>query len=63
MAKKKAQSAIEYLFMIALALVVVLVVISHFLNPRAGTINRVGRMESSIDRSVGSELQDLMSSS
>ena len=63
MVRRKAQSSVEYLFMIAVALVVVFLVIAHFLSPRAGTINRVGSMESSIEGNIGSELHDLMSSS
>lgn len=61
--RRRGQSALEYLFMIAAALVIIAVFLHKFFSPRTGTIREIGETESNVESSISSELSSMMNSS
>lgn len=60
---RRAQSSMEYIFMITLALVVVYLIIKTFLNPRTGTVKKAGETINGTVEEIGSTINSMASQS
>ncbi len=56
---RRAQGALEYLFVLAIAVVLIAVFMKKFFDPRAGTIKRVGSEQNSIEHHINETLQNM----
>jgi len=56
---RRAQASLEYLFILAVALVLVAVFLKKFFDPRSGTVKRMGHFESDLEENVTSVLNDM----
>ncbi|NJE48720.1 hypothetical protein [Thermococcus sp. 9N3] len=57
---RKAQGAIEYLFMAAVSLVVLVFILKKFLDPRVGTVKKVGNISNVTNQELNSSLDELL---
>jgi len=55
---RKAQSTLEYLFVIALALILILVLFRTFLDPRVGTLKKVGNQQGYIESDINETINN-----
>jgi len=60
--KRKGQSALEYLFMLAITLVLIVIFVRRFLTPRSGTLHKLGSLSSQMEDSITSNLDNMISS-
>lgn len=58
--KRKAQGSLEYLFMVAIALVMIFVFVRKFFDPRFGTIRRTGELQNSIESEISTDIESVM---
>ena len=61
--KKTAQASIEYIFMIALMLVVLVYILKKFLDPRVGELKKVGKISENTSSKINSTLDKLINRS
>ncbi|MDK2914624.1 MAG: hypothetical protein PWQ79_1539 [Thermococcaceae archaeon] len=59
--KQRAQGAVEYLFMVATALIIIAILIAKFFNPRSGTVKKVGEMQAETEEKINDTLNDQLS--
>ncbi|AHL22041.1 class III signal peptide-containing protein [Thermococcus nautili] len=57
---RRAQGAIEYLFMIALSLVVLVFILKKFLDPRVGTVKKIGNISNGTSQNINSSLNEFL---
>lgn len=54
--KRRGQGSIEYLLMMAIAIVMILVFVRRFFDPRMGTVKKTGHLASSIEEKVSDNM-------
>ncbi|WP_157727219.1 class III signal peptide-containing protein [Thermococcus profundus] len=59
----RGQGSLEYLFMVAAALVIVAILMTKFFNPRTGTVHKLGNTASNVEQDIDSSLNSMISSS
>ena len=57
--KKKGQSSIEYILAIVIALVVILVLLRTFFDPRTGTIKKVGTQQNVLESEINKTINNI----
>ncbi|NJE10115.1 hypothetical protein [Thermococcus sp. MAR1] len=63
MKKFRAQASTEYIFVVAMSLVMLLFIIRKFLEPNVGTVKRVGEISNSTQEKVDSNLTSMLNES
>lgn len=58
--KRNAQGSLEYLFMVAIALVMIFIFVRKFFDPRFGTIHKTGELQNSIESEISTDIGSAM---
>lgn len=58
---RRAQASIEYIFMFILVLVVILIALKGFIDPRTGTIRKEGKFMNKTINKIASSLNSMIS--
>jgi len=59
--KRSAQASIEYVFMVTIALVLILLFLRTFFDPRAGTVRKVGKFQNDTEAKISDEINKTIS--
>ena len=60
---RRAQASLEYLFMLAVTLVLIVLLLRRFFDPRVGTIKRTGEFESDVEKNITSAIENIANGS
>ncbi|AFL94386.1 hypothetical protein CL1_0171 [Thermococcus cleftensis] len=55
---RRAQASLEYMFMIVIAIVMIVLAIRRFFDPRFGTIRRTGTLQQTYESMISNEMED-----
>ncbi|NJE30998.1 class III signal peptide-containing protein [Thermococcus sp. 18S1] len=55
---RRAQAALEYMFMIVIAIVMIFLAVRKFFDPRFGTIKRTGTLQETYENMISDEMED-----
>ncbi|AIU70381.1 hypothetical protein TEU_08580 [Thermococcus eurythermalis] len=58
--KRSAQASIEYVFMVAIALVLILLFLRTFFDPRTGTVRKVGKFQNDTEAKISDEMDKVI---
>ncbi|ASJ09035.1 hypothetical protein A3L11_07255 [Thermococcus siculi] len=58
--RRRAQGSMEYLFMIAIALVMIVIFMKKFFDPRFGTIHKTGELQNTVEEDISTEMDSIM---
>ncbi|ASJ10808.1 hypothetical protein A3L12_05590 [Thermococcus sp. P6] len=56
---RNAQASLEYLFMITLAIIMILIFVWRFFDPRFGTIRKGGELQGSLEKNVSKGIESI----
>ncbi|WP_188201896.1 class III signal peptide-containing protein [Thermococcus camini] len=58
--RRNAQGSVEYLFMVAIAIVMIFVFVRKFFDPRFGTIHKTGELQNTIESEISEDIESAM---